>query len=102
MSVLDTLRPATAASDVAPTVDAEQLAVRRWRRGTIAVGAAASILSTVLVHLTGASGLWKDEPSHLLHASRFFDSLTPGFGQLGNYWPPLIHWAQLPFAWNAW
>lgn len=75
---------------------------RAWQWVLLAIGATASVTTTVLVHLAGRSGYWGDEPSHLLHARRFYDSLTPGFGQLGNYWPPLIHWAELPFAWNAW
>lgn len=75
---------------------------KAWRFVVPSIAALASVTTTVLVHVTAHNLLWGDEPSHLLHARRFFDSLTPGFGQLGNYWPPLIHWAELPFAWNAW
>ena len=75
---------------------------RAWQVVTLAVAAVVSVVTTVIVHVTGHSGLWGDEPSHLLHARRFYDALHPGFGQLGNYWPPLIHWAELPLAWNQW
>ncbi len=73
-----------------------------WRFVVLSVAAVASVATTIAVHVSGRNGLWGDEPSHLLQAHRFFDSLTPGFGQLGNYWPPLLHWAELPFAWNSW
>jgi hypothetical protein len=73
-----------------------------WRWVVLALGAVASAMCTVLVQISGRAGYFGDEPSHLLLAHRFYDSLTPGFGQFGNYWPPLVHVAEIPFAWNDW
>jgi hypothetical protein len=35
----------------------------------------------------------------MLHARRLLDSATPGFAQLGSYWPPLQHMLAAPLAW---
>ena len=63
------------------------------------LGLVASISAAVYTHVTGRTGLFGDAASHLLHGRRVFDSITPGFGQLGNYWPPLQHFLELPFVW---
>ena len=47
--------------------------------------------------------LYGDAVAHLHIARRVFDSLTPGFRQLGSVWLPLPHILLLPFVWNmAW
>jgi hypothetical protein len=71
----------------------------RWPVAVLVAALAASIGAALWVHLAGNVGLYGDEPSHLLHGRRVFDSATPGFGQLGNYWPPLQHMLELPFVW---
>ena len=38
--------------------------------------------------------------AHLHIARRVFDSITPGFRQLGSVWLPLPHILLLPFVWN--
>lgn len=73
---------------------------RAWRaRAVVAlIAAAVSVLATVLVYQLGLFGAGGDEFPHLLAARRVVDSSTPGFGQIGNYWPPLFHILELPFA----
>jgi hypothetical protein len=71
----------------------------RWGWVTLAIAIAASIVGVVLVRRQGAIGLFGDEASHLLHARRVMDSATPGFGQIGQYWPPLFQILELPFVW---
>jgi hypothetical protein len=47
--------------------------------------------------------LYGDSVAHLHIARRVFDSITPGFRQLGSVWLPLPHILLLPFVWNmAW
>ena len=47
--------------------------------------------------------LYGDAVAHLHIARRVFDSITPGFRQLGSVWLPLPHILLLPFVWNmAW
>ena len=44
--------------------------------------------------------LYNDAMSHLNISRRVFDSLTPGFAQIGSVWLPLQHILTLPFIWN--
>ncbi len=48
----------------------------------------------------GSLLLYGDAVAHLHIARRVFDSLTPGFRQLGSVWLPLPHILLLPFVWN--
>jgi hypothetical protein len=70
-----------------------------WFRGLLALATIAIAISWVIVHTSGLIGLNGDEAAHLLHARRVVDSVSPGFGQIGQYWPPLFQVAELPFAW---
>jgi hypothetical protein len=69
-----------------------------WPRVLLAVSAIAIAVSWGVVHSRGLVGLNGDEAAHLLHARRVLDSVSPGFGQVGQYWPPLFQLAELPFA----
>jgi hypothetical protein len=42
--------------------------------------------------------LYGDAVAHLHIARRIFDSLNPGFRQLGSVWLPLPHLLLLPFV----
>jgi hypothetical protein len=73
------------------------------RRETLLVAWAA--LALALVSLAygirhGTLLLYGDAVAHLHIARRIFDSLTPGFRQLGSVWLPLPHILLLPFVWN--
>lgn len=66
------------------------------------------LVSTVAILLTSASLvfcarhayllLYGDAVAHLHIARRIFDSLNPGFSQLGSVWLPLPHLLLLPFV----
>jgi hypothetical protein len=43
-----------------------------------------------------------DARAHLVVARRVFDSLTPGWRQLGGVWLPLPHLIDLPLVWFNW
>src|ERR1700729_2298861 len=76
------------------------------RRETLLVAWAA--LGIALVSLAycvrhGTLLLYGDAVAHLHIARRVFDSMTPGYRQLGSVWLPLPHILLLPFVWNmAW
>lgn len=87
---LDGVRPAVVAT------------VRTRDRTALAVLGAATlvgVLALVLAYRFGLTLQFGDEAPHLLAARRVTDSLTPGFGQLGQYWLPLFTVLELPFAW---
>lgn len=76
-------------------------ALRDSRALRAAIAAAASVLSlcaTAFVYATGRIAIEGDAPSHLLSARWIVDSLTPGVGEIGQYWLPLYHALELPFA----
>lgn len=43
-----------------------------------------------------------DARGHLIVARRMFDSLTPGWRQIGAVWLPLPHVIDLPAVWSDW
>lgn len=45
--------------------------------------------------------LYGDAVAHLHIARRTFDSLNPGFRQLGSVWLPLPHLLLIPFVWRT-
>jgi hypothetical protein len=76
------------------------------RRETLLVAWAALAIALVALAYCVRHGtllLYGDAVSHLHIARRVFDSITPGFRQLGSVWLPLPHILLLPFVWNmAW
>ena len=76
------------------------------RRETILVAWTALALALVSLAYCVRHGtllLYGDAVAHLHIARRVFDSLTPGYRQLGSVWLPLPHILLLPFVWNmAW
>lgn len=83
--------------------------MKRWRVGRygreIALAAIAAALSLAAIvysyrhDLVVANG---DVIAHLGLSRRFFDSLTPGFTQLGYVWLPINHLLMLPLVWVDW
>lgn len=61
---------------------------------------ALSIASFVYYYHAGLITVYGDSRVHLGMSRRIFDSLTPGFGQIGGYWLPLLHILMLPTIWN--
>ena len=73
------------------------------RRETTLVAWTALALGLVVLAYCVRRGillLYGDAVAHLHIARRVFDSLTPGFRQLGSVWLPLPHILLLPFIWN--
>lgn len=60
----------------------------------------ASVASFLYFYLQGNTVIYYDAKAHELIAKRFWQSPTPGFGQLGAVWPLLPHLMMLPFVWN--
>ena len=77
-----------------------RISERRLLAGIGTVATLASVVATVLVYRTGnfAGSSQGDVFAHLLAARRVVDSATPGFAQIGQYWPPLFHVMEVPFA----
>ncbi|MGE5326723.1 MAG: hypothetical protein ACM3NO_06760 [Deltaproteobacteria bacterium] len=66
---------------------------------------AACILSTAgaslyVFYFRGLSNLYGDGISHMEGARRIFDSLTPGYQEIGSVWLPLYHLLVAPLAIN--
>jgi hypothetical protein len=69
------------------------------------IAAAAAILSVSLASLyffyaRGLSNLYGDGIAHMEGARRIFDSLTPGYAEIGSVWLPLYHLIVAPLAIN--
>src|SRR3954453_22984697 len=64
------------------------------RRFALALGIAATLVGTVAALVYARAGLTLshyDARAHLVVARRMFDSLTPGWQQIGAVWLPLPH-----------
>jgi hypothetical protein len=73
------------------------------QRETLLVSWAALAIALVALAYCVRHGtllLYGDAVAHLHIARRVFDSLTPGFRQLGSVWLPLPHILLMPFVWN--
>ncbi len=63
----------------------------------------ASIISCIAITISYRTGMllaYNDATAHLNTARRIFDSLTPGFVQIGSVWLPLLHILEVPFVAN--
>ncbi|MEF2977477.1 ArnT family glycosyltransferase [Subtercola sp. YIM 133946] len=73
--------------------------------GTMVVAFAALAVGVVAVAITTSSGLniaYADAQSHLTISRRLFDSMAPGFTQLGTVWLPVPSLVLVPFVTNLW
>lgn len=59
-----------------------------------------SVAAWYFYYNQGLTLAYNDARSHLNVARRVFDSLQPGFAQLGSVWLPLYHILELPLIWN--
>jgi hypothetical protein len=90
--------------DSAP--DACESHLEPWRISAGAHGAvAALILGATCAALSffysrGLSNLYGDGLAHMEGARRIFDSLTPGYDEIGSVWLPLYHLICAPLALN--
>src|SRR5579862_6431030 len=77
-----------------------------WRIPTRAHGAimllilAVTCLSLHVFFTRGLSNLYGDGLAHMEGARRIFDSITPGYEEIGSVWLPLYHLVCAPLAIN--
>ncbi len=78
----------------------EDLELRRETTLVAWTALAMGLVSLAYCVRRGILLLYGDAVAHLHIARRVFDSLTPGYRQLGSVWLPLPHILLLPFVWN--
>src|SRR5487761_92714 len=61
---------------------------------------AVDVASLAFFQSHGLSNLYGDGMAHVEDARRIFDSLTPGYAEIGRVWLPLPHLLAAPFAIN--
>jgi 4-amino-4-deoxy-L-arabinose transferase-like glycosyltransferase len=61
---------------------------------------AVALGSLYFFYSRGLSNLYGDGIAHVEGARRIFDSLTPGYGEIGSVWLPLFHLLAAPLAQN--
>ena len=66
-----------------------------------ATTASISFVTVLRAYHAGRLLSYGDAESHLNHARRVIDSLTPGVEQFGTVWLPLPHLLMLPFVANG-
>jgi hypothetical protein len=59
---------------------------------------AVALTSLYFFYSLGLSDLYGDGIAHMEGARRIFDSLTPGYGEIGSVWLPLFHLVAAPLA----
>jgi hypothetical protein len=74
--------------------DRDQLAAR----GMLVLGAATGAACFLHYYRLGLTVAHYDAKAHLVVARRIFDSVMPGYGQMGVDWLPLIHLLYLPLV----
>ncbi len=88
------------APDAAAPSEAAALLSLRTSVAAWAVILAASLSSLAFFYSRGLSNLYGDGIAHMEGARRIFDSLTPGYPEIGSVWLPLYHLLTAPLARN--
>src|SRR5579862_5710716 len=73
------------------------------RSAHLGVGMLILVVTSTSLHFfyaRGLSNLYGDGLAHLEGARRIFDSLTPGYQEIGSVWLPLYHLICAPLAIN--
>ena len=65
-----------------------------------AIIAAATLASLYFFYSRGLTNVYGDAIAHMEGARRIFDSLTPGYEEIGSVWLPLFHLLAAPLARN--
>jgi hypothetical protein len=81
-------------------ISRDQAAIRRETTLVAWTALALALIALAYCVRHGSLLLYGDAVAHLHIARRVFDSITPGFRQLGSVWLPLPHILLLPFVWN--
>jgi 4-amino-4-deoxy-L-arabinose transferase-like glycosyltransferase len=67
--------------------------------GVVAAGIAAVTLAALyFFYSRGLTNIYGDAIAHMEGARRIFDSLTPGYEEIGSVWLPLFHLLAAPLA----
>jgi hypothetical protein len=104
-----TMRRAFAPPSVVENDQAATRAARSWDKfdGAVAAGIVAwAAASLYFFYSRGLTNLYGDAISHMEGARRMFDSLTPGYSEIGSVWLPAFHLlaaplAQVDFLWRT-
>ncbi len=91
----------TATASSRPLQISKPAAFNQGRLPVALAGASAALLSACAVWLSSSQGwtlYYGDAEAHLNIARRILDSRTPGYGQIGTGWLPLLHLLVMPFA----
>jgi hypothetical protein len=65
--------------------------------GAVAAGIAAVTLAALyFFYSRGLTNIYGDAIAHMEGARRIFDSLTPGYEEIGSVWLPLFHLLAAP------
>src|SRR5208283_5202074 len=87
-------------------VESHASSLEPWRIPAAAHGAIAILILGVtcaslhFFYTRGLSNLYGDGLAHMEGARRIFDSLTPGYEEIGSVWLPLYHLVCAPLAIN--
>jgi hypothetical protein len=81
-----------------PGTDESGWLERQGCRAVFLTGAAVGLGFFVFYHQQGLTVAHYDAKAHLVVARGIFDSLSPGYVQLGTHWLPLTHLLYLPFV----
>lgn len=76
----------------------QSLQVDTIPRLIFAAGLIIGIGGFIYYYMQGLTVAHYDAKAHLLVARRMFDSIEPGYGQMGVNWLPLVHLVYLPFV----
>ena len=71
---------------------------RRYSRWIFATGALVGVAAFAYYFSRGMTTAHFDAKAHLVIARRIFDSMSPGYHQMGAHWLPLLHLLYLPLV----
>lgn len=71
-----------------------------WTAGVAALIVVVAFASLLFFYSRGLTNLYGDALAHVEGARRIFDSLTPGYEEIGSVWLPLFHLLAAPLACN--
>lgn len=88
-----------------PYADSTPLQLNPVLPAGIAVSVGAVILTVAFGSLrffytSGLTQLYGDTLAHMAGARHLFDSMTPGYAEIGNVWLPMFHFLAAPLAIN--
>jgi hypothetical protein len=82
------------------SLDGAQLLTPGARAAVWALILSVALGSLAFFYARGLSNLYGDGIAHVEGARRIFDSLTPGYPEIGSVWLPLFHLLASPLALN--